>query len=125
MNRELLNKIMKAEGDFAGTPFADIVKEAWSKFNTDNAGDAELLLEKLPTPEKLLSTLFEKLKGKAVFKTLKRIEEGKANTPEDYLLCLSSLMTHIIIECKEGHVEYKMLLPIIEKRIREMVADIM
>lgn len=121
MNLELLAKIQEAEKNFRGTSFEKIVKEAWSQFNSNKANGAKESLDKLPTPQTLLLKLFDKLQGKSVYKTLRRMNEGKVTTTDEELKGLFSLCTHVVIECQQGHPEYKMLLPILHKKIGELI----
>lgn len=121
MNLELLAKIQEAEKNFSGTSFEKIVKEAWSQFSTDKTKGAKKLLNQLPTPQTLLKKLIEKLQGKSVYKTLRKINEGTATSNNEMLKGLFSLSTHVVIECQHGHPEYKMLLPILHKKIGELI----
>ena len=78
-------------------------------------------LDKLPSTGVLLERLVEKLKGKSVSKTLRKIQEGKT---EDNLITakgLSSLLTHIFIECEKGNTEYRILVPSIIEKLNEVV----
>ncbi len=121
MNLELLAKIQEAEKNFNGTSFEKIVKEAWSQFNDNKAKGAKELLEKLPTPQTLFKKLIEKLQGKSVYKTLRKINEGKTTSTDEMLKGLFSLSTHVVIECQHGHPEYKILLPILHKKTGELI----
>jgi len=124
MNLELLSKLLKADNNFTGTPYQSIVKEAQDFFNNDMIDEACKMLCKLPTEEDLLRDLIEKLKGKSVYKTLKKMNEGKIKNTSDILKGLFSLGTHIIIESEKGKREYKMLLPLIHEKIGELVYDV-
>ncbi len=121
MNLELLKKIQEAEKNFNGTSFESVVKEAWSQFSSNKTNGAEELLDKLPTPQSLLKNLIEKLQGKPVYKTLRKINEGTATSTNEMLKGLFSLSTHIVIECQHGNPEYKMLLPILHTKIGELI----
>ena len=79
------------------------------------------ILEKLPTIEVLLAELVEKLKGKSVYSTIKKISLGEGK--DDYVTAkgLSSLWTHAVIECEHGNKEFRCLLPLILEKLNELV----
>lgn len=123
MNYELLAELQKAQENFKGTSFASLVEKAFKLFEGNDLQEAQETLRRLPTPEELLKKLIEKLKGKSVYKTLKRINEGTVSDTTEYLKGLYSLSTHVLIECQQ-HPEYKILLPILYKKIGEMIYKI-
>jgi hypothetical protein len=121
MNDKLLLRLQEAEKYFLDTPFEKCVRNAWNLFESGESVEAAIELGKLPTKEQLLSQLIEKLKGKSVYQTLERINAGKTNSPEDFLKGLFSLCTHIVIECQQGHKEYRILLPMIYNQIGNLI----
>ena len=121
MNGDLLDKLYEAEKYFIGTEFEKCVKRSWALYENNQTSEAEIELQKLPTKEQLLSRLMEKLKGKRVFQTLRQIDEGKTEDKEDFLKAMFSLGTHVIIECQQGNKEYRILLPIIQEQIGELI----
>ena len=64
----------------------------------------------------LLEQLCIKLKKKPVYKTLRKIMKGTADTDES-LKALFSIGTHIVIEIEQGKSEYMFLLEHVHKRI--------
>lgn len=122
MDDKLLKRLCEAEKYFIGTRFERCVKEALRAYDNDESAASEAL-NKLPTKEQLLQQLIEKLKGKSVYQTLRKIDAGR-NTPEDFLKAMFSLGTHIVIECQQGNKEYRILLPLIQEQIGELIYNI-
>jgi len=84
-------------------------------------GDREaalVLLNDLDSMEQLYERIFEFIKDKPVFKTLKKIKSGKASRYE-LLKGISSLFTHISIECEKGETQYEALL----KDVYDVIGD--
>ena len=69
-----------------------------------------------------LKSLVEKLQGKPVHKTLKRLSESNATNLES-LKGLFSLGTHTIIEMEKGGKEYAIILPLIHEKIGQFLAE--
>jgi len=116
---KLLNKLTEGEKYF--TKKAGIVNLARELFERGQFDLCEKELERLPTDAELLEKLVEKLKGKSVHKTLKQMQEGRV---ENNLLTakgLSSLLTHILIECEHGNNEYKILIPNVIEKLNEII----
>jgi len=115
---EVLRLLAAAERYFTGPEYKTVC-EAAKKHWSAGLADATLTeLKKLPTAERLLDKLIEKLKGKSVEKTLKAIREGKA--ADDSIVAmmgLSSLLTHVLIEMKQGRREYGILVPVIFEKM--------
>jgi len=112
----LHDKVHEAEKYFSGSYPIEVknVKRAYGK------GDIEKVLEglrKLPTKEDLLRSLFERLKGKSVYKTLNKILKEEKVEREIELKGLFSLGTHIVIECEKGNSQYEVLLPYVYERL--------
>jgi len=120
MNRELFDRVVAAEKGFVNTQYESTAKKAWSLYEDGHFDKAHEALKGLPSPEQLLRNLIEKLKGKSVYKTLKRVNEGKATSPAEMVKALSSLLTHAMIEY-EDHPEYRVLAPIIHEKIAELL----
>lgn len=121
-NLKLLNKLTEAKKYFTKKEYADTVELAEELFERGQFDLCEKQLEKLPGNVELLGRLVEKLKGKSVYKSLKLIQEGKA--VENSLTTakgLSSLLTHIIIECEHGNNEYKVLISNIIEKLNEII----
>jgi len=119
----LVTRLQEAESAFSNTRYQTTVEKAWETYNSGNTATAENLLNTLPTKEMLLRALVEKLKGKPVYKTFKRISEGKVDDPIQAMKGLFSLGTHVLIEC-EKKLEYRMLLPMLHERIGELMYEV-
>jgi hypothetical protein len=124
MSDTLLSRLLKAERDFSGTSYQGVVKEAQDLFCRDMFEEASKVLCKLPSDAELLRELIDKLKGKSVYKTLRRIDEGRIKSTAEVLKGLFSLGTHIVIECEKGKGEFRALLPIIHNKIGEMIYEV-
>jgi prepilin-type processing-associated H-X9-DG protein len=120
----LLNKLLFAKKYFKTGKYKLIVESAIVAYEENSSDVCEQRLNLLPTTDKLLAKLVEKLKGKSVYRTLKLISDGKSCDSYDMLKGLSSLLTHVVIEIKQGNVEYGMLLPKINEKINELVYSI-
>ncbi len=68
------------------------------------------LCETFPTLRDLLRDLLFKLRGKSIYKNLKKVISGSKDvTLERKLIGLSSLATHAFIEAEKGRREYIMI----------------
>lgn len=123
MENDLLKRLCEAEKYFIGTRFERCVKEALRAYDDNESAASDNALNKLPTKEQLLRQLIEKLKGKSVYQTLRKVNTGRS-TPEDFLKAMFSLGAHIVIECQQGKKEYRILLPLIQEQIAELIYDI-
>lgn len=124
MNSDLLSRLLEAECNFKGTAFQPIVDRAQEFFAENQVKEAVIELCQLPSDAELLKSLIDRLKGKSVYKTLKRMNEGKIKNNAEALKGLFSLGAHIVIECEQGHGEYRALLPVIHERIGELVYEV-
>jgi len=121
---ELLNRLFIAERYFKGTkyqPAVDLARYSY-EFLHDNNNCIEAL-NNLPTEKQLLAELILKLKGKSVYRTLRKIQEGKLENNLITLKGLSSLFTHTIIEC-EKNPEFKLLIPTILNEINKVAFNV-
>jgi len=117
--KEILEKLLEAEKYFKDTEYQSIVELASSQYYM-NLHKCEETLRNLPTREQLLGDLVEKLKGKSVYKTLKKIQEGCPEKSYTTLKGLTSLLTHILIEAEQGGTKFKILIPLVLEKINEM-----
>jgi hypothetical protein len=118
---KLLEKLSKAEKYYVKEKYLPIVKYARKLFENGKFGLCDLKLNELPSSAELLEQLRSKLKNKHLCRTLRKIEEGKAENSLLVAKGLSSLLTHIIIECEHGNEEYKLLIPNVVEKINEVV----
>lgn len=114
---DLLDTIYAKSKMFEGTTYQTIVDTAMSYWNSGMTELAITELKKLPTTEELLDKLIEKLKGKSVYNNLKRLQRGVVTNRYSKLKIMSSLLTHIAIECEHGNKEYNHLLYAINEKI--------
>ena len=125
MNKKrLLQKLVLFERCFKRSKYRSIVETAMKLFHKGQYDLCEKEVNKLPTAEQLLETLIQKLQGKSVYRTLKKIQEGKVDNKVLALKGLSSLLTHTLIEIEKGRSEYKLLIPTIIEKIGEISYDI-
>jgi len=122
---ELKRKIAQAEIDFRGSRYEQIVNEAVWLYLEGKRTLAEAKLNLLPSGKDLLERLLEKLKGKSVYTTLKKVSEGKAKNDWVQAKGLFSLGTHICIECEKGGLEYKRLLREVYEKITKELSRLM
>ena len=122
MNRtELTSRLLLAEKWFTGTRYHNVLYAAQVFYLSDHLELCEEELNKFPSFEQLLEKLVSKLKGKSVYKTIMRIQEGSAANDYTTLKGLSSLLTHVTIEMEKGNKEYGILLPTLLEKISDLV----
>ena len=85
----------------------DVAKVIRAYDSNDEA--LEKLCEAFPTLKDLLRDLLFKLRGKSIYKNLKKVVDGGEVTLERRLIGLSSLATHAFIEAEKGRKEYIMI----------------
>ena len=113
----LLNALDKTVKYFNGTKYQSIVAGIIRCRQNSNLAEALVLAKSLPSEETLLKELIESLRGKSAYRTLKKIEENKITEGPQFLKGLFSLGTHVAIEIDKGHLEYRMLLPVIYEKL--------
>ena len=120
INLKLLSRLTEAQINFKVSKYSGTVDEAEKAFNHGYAVECERLLESLPTVDMLMVELVKKLEGKRIHETIKKIV-NKDLKDSDILVAkgLSSLLTHAIIECEHGNLEFRMLVPVICERLNE------
>ncbi|MHA1288849.1 MAG: hypothetical protein ACTSPB_15770 [Candidatus Thorarchaeota archaeon] len=117
---ELSDTLRVSEKYFTRAEYSGIVNSARKLYEQGNFEQCRKILDTLPTASELFDQLTEKLKGKSVYRTLKKLQEGKGG-PEVTPKALSSLLTHIFIECEKGNSEYGLLIPKILEKLNEAV----
>jgi len=117
---KLLDRFAAAKRYYSNSGYSELLEQI-EKLLGSNHFEATMLLNKLPSKEELLKTLVESLKGKSVYKTLKKISENKVESPAEMLKGLFSLGTHISIEVDKGHGEYKALYPVVYEKIGKIL----
>jgi len=102
-------RLLEAEQAFQGTKYDSVVNEASQLYGVGKFSACLEKLEELPTEAQLLKDLIEKLKGKSVYKTLKRLANGHGCGGITEAVATTSLLTHILLEIKAGNLEYRKL----------------
>lgn len=102
---------------FRGTKYQNILESAQRAAAAGKYKGAQLILGSLPSDDQLLAQLIEKLKGKSVATTLERIRKGEVKEGYTAMKGLSSLLTHVLIECEKGSIEFRKLIPIILEKL--------
>ena len=129
-NIELLSRLVEAEVYLSGTKYKPTVNAAMNLFAKHEYELCEQEVLKLPTPDHLSMEIIGKLKDKKhIYRTLrqiccgKKIHDGVEEKIDGFTIAkgLSSLLTHIIIECQKGNLEFRMLIPIIQERLNEEI----
>jgi len=110
---KVLRQIEAASVYFSGTQYGKILEAARRAVDEGKLKGAQVILGTLPTDDQLLAQLVEKLKGKSVATTLERIRKREVTEGFTAMKGLSSLMTHVLIECEKGATEFRKLIPVI------------
>ena len=113
---QLRGNVREAEMYFS-TSYPVVVQNIKQAYRAGNIEKVIEGLKKLPTKDKLLGSLLEKLKGKPVHKTLIKFLKEEKLDREVELKGLFSLGTHIVIECQKGNKCYEVLLPYVYERL--------
>jgi len=100
--------------------YKDLVEKAIELHSEEKIEECEAILSSLPTEEVMMEELIEKLKGKSVYRNLKRITSGGEIDKHDLMKGLHSLATHIIIEIQHGAVEYRLLYDSVMKKLTDL-----
>ena len=121
---QLLSSLVLAEKYFVRDKFRTQVALARRKFSAGSYRACEDIVRLLPTTDSLMHELMEKLKGKSIFRTLKKIHENTDVGPLVKLKGFSSLITHTIIEMEQGKTEYGLLLPLLLEKEQELLYEL-
>lgn len=99
----LRNLLYLAEDQFPIGECNTKIKTAYALLEDGKYKLCQQMLDDLPTLKGLVDALIEKVRDKPVGKTLERLD-----TTVDWtsLKAISSLLTHAIIECEQGNLEY-------------------
>ena len=100
--------------------YANILMMAEKAYREDNVKVCLDYLSRIPSTDEMYERLLEKLQGKHVLKTLRRIKEGKITEKYTKLKAFSSLFTHVVIECEQGSPEFEILFPVILDKINKL-----
>ena len=121
-NIEILSRLVEARMNFVGSQYWEVVESANLAFLRNDYDSCVQLLESLPNVDQLLEQLVEKLNGKRIYETIRKIV-AKDLKESNILVAkgLSSLLTHVIIELEAGNLEYRCLVPVIQERLNEAI----
>jgi hypothetical protein len=111
MTQNYSNTILKITREYAGTRFQLLVDEATDAYVRGDYKKIDEVVKMLPNDLQLLEALVEKLQGKSVYTNLQKLLEGKETSTEQAIISTASLITHVAIDLKEGHKEYRKLMP--------------
>jgi len=109
--------------DAVSIEYREPVRSLRECVKSDDMKKAAEIVETCFDKDHLMKTLLEKLKGKSVYKTLKRTLEGRCESKLEHVKGLSSLCTHIIIECQHGRNEYRVLLHDVYEKIGQLLRE--
>ena len=87
-----------------------IVNRAIGFAQANQVAEAKKELSYLPTDDKLLENLHKKIAHKSVGTGIKKILEGKVTNKFEAAKTYASILTHIMIECEQGNLEYQVLI---------------
>lgn len=108
---------------FDGTRYSYLIRQIDKAYAEGDSKKLSDCISQLPNEETMLAELIEKLKGKSVYKTLKRVMYNK--TPSYVALkAMLSLATHIVIEIEKGRGEYCLLLESVFARCAALMEEI-
>jgi hypothetical protein len=102
---------------FTSKTYFSLLQETNQAYLCNDFKRLDELMEQFPTEHQLLGMLVEKLKGKSVYITLKKITEGKVKNQAALAKGLSSLLTHTLVEVEQGNSEYKLLMEDLVKKL--------
>lgn len=85
--------------------------------------EATAILNTLSSKEQVLARVMDIIKDKPVFVTLRKIMDGRTTGRYEILKGLSSLFTHVAIECEKGSVEYAEILKDIHSLLGEKLYE--
>jgi len=119
----LRRKLNESKNFFTKDKYKTCISLAEMLFEQNNLKASKEILDKLPTKDILLEQLISKLKGKSVYKTLKKINEKNADVFTKFK-GTSSLITHCIIEMEKGNREFGILLPSLVDKEKELLKSL-
>ena len=120
--KNILSRFRIAEKAFRGTKYQAVLDECIECYAREQDAALEKAMEQFPSPEELFRSLLDTLShpkptGKPIFRTMRKIIEGKEVTREEKLKAYFSFCTHICIELEHGNKEYNMLLDTMYEKI--------
>ena len=119
MQTNCSKRIFEATRKFYTTKYWPVVEQATKEYVKGDYQHCLNLLNTLPQDISLLESLLEKVKGKPVYSTLKKVLRNESVSKEDAEIAVSSLITRTLIESKDNR-EYRALLPDLIKKLQEL-----
>ena len=118
----LSNQLKRAEFFRSNPKYRGIVERAHTLYKQGNLDECKKSISFLPTDEKLFEALAKKLEGKSVSTGIRRLSENKTKTRFENAKIYSSLLTHVLVECEHGNLEYRALVEPTMNKILESLA---
>lgn len=119
--KKLQDRLDEAKKYFSGERYRTALSLASELLEQKNLVGCKEILGRFPNKDQLFESLVAKLKGKSVYKTLEQIHENKEIDTLTKIKGISSLITHCVIEMKNGSAEYGMLLPVLLEKENELI----
>ena len=116
-------KLYEAKKVFEGSMHEFVVMELTNAYSVQDNVKFDTIYEKLPTHIEMLDNILEKVKSKKVFQTLKKTVAENIEDRTESLVGVSSLLTHIAIECKTNR-EYRALLPDLHAKLGMLISQV-
>jgi len=110
--QEVYSKLVQAEScpgymlRFQGT-----LQAAQNAYSENDLEACARALDTLPTADALYVSLLSKLKNRRFVQILNQIDAGVVFSHYTKLKALTSLLTHTVIECEQGSIEYELIIP--------------
>jgi 2-polyprenyl-3-methyl-5-hydroxy-6-metoxy-1,4-benzoquinol methylase len=121
--KEALSKIKEMYSTLQHPNFRHVLTESLDKYNKGDYTSCLEILSKVPNKEVIFENLVNRLKGKSVHSTLKKLASDKGVPVLTELKACLSLGTHIIIDCEQGKTESSVLLPELYERIGKLILE--
>ena len=114
-------KLLEYSRKFSSTKYSETLNELYDCYLRDDWKRFELVEKKFPSDVQLLENLIEKLKGKSVYSNLRKIFKNESVNVIDMKVTLSSLITHLLLEEKQGGREYSNLIKETHKKLGDLI----
>ena len=108
---------------FDGTKYDGVLKEMIDAYTRDDYKAIDEAIKKLPTDIQMYDSILEKVKGKSVESNLKTALKNTSRDIVEQLIAVSSLMTHVAIECKKSR-EFRALLPDLHNKLDTLIRQV-
>ena len=119
-SKDCSERLLRATKKFFATGYWPVVEKSACAYAKGDYKECSNLLHTLPSDISLLEGLLEKVKGKPVYSTLKKVLRNESVSKEDAEIAVSSLITRTLIESKDNK-EYRALLPDLLIKLQELI----